>query len=567
MKNYTSLEKMKASDVAPSFTEEKVTAETFKEEVAKGTLYKGFEPPKDATMLKFRYYSPDGTLIEQNNVPVVYDGTGVESVKTYYLLTDKSSGITVEKENGKIKTGTSPEEWSETVKTVTKDKRFLWTCTETLYTNKAVEYTEPCISAVYGEQGERGAMYLGHYADNQAAYEANKPAVFDGDYYLNTTTKYIRKYLGDNKWSDDIDDYTNYRYNQAINDIFAIIESLPDDFLQKKMIWVKNLVAITARIQQAIVNTLVLSEGTDLDGNTKGGVIQSDNYDGTIQNGAITKAGKNGWAIDYTGKAEFNNVTVRGTVEGSTISGGTVNGTKIKGGSININDNFTVDSEGNLIAKTGTFGENCNFKGFITQNDIIECTLGYISFAYYNSKCITFKKSLNIYNIYRYKRGQYIITFNSISPMPWNEPTKAGLYPLNLFTSNKTATKSGIDEKNLTLSGHNAYQLSLHFANITFPADNILTTDKNNNITSTVYFDDYVPVSSQSSGVSLLSFGAPCNLSYCKKKIGDGTGELPLPVYMSFYAIGLCCLDRNNDAYQDPVGGCVMAIKAFGKKT
>lgn len=309
MKNYTSLEKMKASDVAPIFTEEKVTAETFKEEVAKGTLYKGFEPPKDATMLKFRYYSPDGTLIEQNNVPVVYDGTGVESVKTYYLLTDKSSGITVEKENGKIKTGTSPEEWSETVKTVTKDKRFLWTCTETLYTNKAVEYTEPCISAVYGEQGERGAMYLGHYANNQAAYEANKPAVFDGDYYLNTTTKYIRKYLGDNKWSDDIDDYTNYRYNQAINDIFAIIESLPDDFLQKKMIWVKNLVAITARIQQAIVNTLVLSEGTDLDGNTKGGVIQSDNY----------VAGKKGWQIKHDGSAEFQDGIFRGTFNGLHI--------------------------------------------------------------------------------------------------------------------------------------------------------------------------------------------------------------------------------------------------------
>lgn len=338
MKNYTSLEKMKASDVAPSFTEEKVTAETFKEEVAKGTLYKGFEPPKDATMLKFRYYSPDGTLIEQNNVPVVYDGTGVESVKTYYLLTDQSSGITVEKENGKIKTGTSPEEWSETVKTVTKDKRFLWTCTETLYTNKAVEYTEPCISAVYGEQGERGAMYLGHYADNQAAYEANKPAVFDGDYYLNTTTKYIRKYLGDNKWSDDIDDYTNYRYNQAINDIFAIIESLPDDFLQKKMIWVKNLVAITARIQQAIVNTLVLSEGTDLDGNTKGGLIQSANYDGTITNGAITKAGKNGWAIDYSGRAVFNNISARGAIE-------------IIGGKIKLGDNFSVTDDGTATMK------------------------------------------------------------------------------------------------------------------------------------------------------------------------------------------------------------------------
>ena len=327
MKNYTSLEKMKASDVAPSFTEEKVTAETFAQEVAKGTLYKGFEPPKDATMLKFRYYSPDGTLIEQNNVPVVYDGTGVESVKTYYLLTDKSSGITLGS------TG-----WNEKPQTVTKDKRFLWTYIKTIYTNKAYSCTDPGITAVFGEQGERGAMYLGHYKDNQEAYEANKPAVFTGDYYLNTTTKYIRKYLGDNKWSDDIDDYTNYRYNQAINDIFAIIESLPDDFLQKKMIWVKNLVAITARIQQAIVNTLVLSEGTDLDGNTKGGVIQSDNYDGTIKNGAITKAGKNGWAIDYSGRAVFNNISARGSIE-------------IIGGKIKLGDNFSVTDDGTATMK------------------------------------------------------------------------------------------------------------------------------------------------------------------------------------------------------------------------
>lgn len=298
MKNYTSLEKMKAGEVAASYTEEKVTAETFREEVKKGTLYKGFEPPKNATMLKFRYYSPEGTLIEQNNVPVVYDGTGIESVKTYYLLTDKSSGITVDSSG-----------WSDSTQTVTKDKRFLWTYTKTTYTNKAYSCTDPCISAVYGEQGERGPVYLGHYESNEAAYKANSPALFDGDYYLNTATKYIRKYLGDNKWSGDIDDYTDYRYNQAINDIFAIIESLPDDFLQKKMIWVKNLVAVTARIQQAIANTLVLSKGTDLDGNETGGTIQSDNY----------VAGKEGWQIKHDGSAEFQDGIFRGTFNGLHI--------------------------------------------------------------------------------------------------------------------------------------------------------------------------------------------------------------------------------------------------------
>lgn len=383
MKNYTSLEKMKASDVAPSFTEEKVTAETFAQEVAKGTLYKGFEPPKDATMLKFRYYSPDGTLIEQNNVPVVYDGTGVESVVTYYQLSNFTDKDKLDK-NG----------WLPNVQTVTAEKRFLWTYTETKYTNKTVTRTKPCISAVFGEQGERGAMYLGHYANNQAAYEANKPAVFTGDYYLNTTTKYIRKYLGDNKWSDDIDDYTNYRYNQAINDIFAIIESLPDDFLQKKMIWVKNLVAITARIQQAIVNTLVLSEGTDLDGNTKGGIIRSSNYDGIIENYKIKTDGKKstkGWAIDYNGTAEFNNVTVRGTVDGSVVVGSVVKGSTISGGSITIGSNFSVDKDGNTkmtnaSAVGGTFtgvdiGGVINAKVFHFSESFSKSATGYTDTA------------------------------------------------------------------------------------------------------------------------------------------------------------------------------------------
>lgn len=329
MKNYTSLEKMKASDVAPSFTEEKVTAETFKEEVAKGTLYKGFEPPKDATMLKFRYYSPDGTLIEQNNVPVVYDGTGIESVKTYYLLTDKSRGITL------ASTG-----WDEKPQTVTKDKRFLWTYIKTIYTNKAYSCTEPCISAVFGEQGERGAMYLGHYANNQAAYEANKPAVFTGDYYLNTTDSYLHVYNKEiNDWLP-IKDFTDYRYNQSINDIFAAIEKSDDvkKFIKAKKIWVQHIAAAVARVETLYSNVIKLVQGTDLDGNTKGGVIQSDNYDGTIQKGAITAAGKKGWAIDYSGKAVFNNISARGAIE-------------IVGGKINIGDNFSVTDDGTATMK------------------------------------------------------------------------------------------------------------------------------------------------------------------------------------------------------------------------
>lgn len=341
MKNYTSLEKMKASDVAQSFTEKKVTAETFKEEVAKGTLYKGFEPPKDATMLKFRYYSPDGTLIEQNNVPVVYDGTGVESVKTYYLLTDKSSGITLDS------TG-----WDEKPQTVTKDKRFLWTYIKTIYTNKAYSCTKPCISAVFGEQGERGAMYLGHYANNQAAYEANQPAVFTGDYYLNTTDSYLYVYNKESNVWMQIEDLTDYRYNQSINDIFEAIEKDKDreKFLKIKIAWVQNLSAAIARVKMLLANEIELTSSKDLNGKNSGGIIRSSNYNGTIENyriktdnkGNILSKSTKGWAIDNNGTAEFNNVTVRGTVDGSVVKGSTING-----GSITIGSNFSVDKDGN----------------------------------------------------------------------------------------------------------------------------------------------------------------------------------------------------------------------------
>lgn len=398
MKNYTSLEKMKAGEVAASYTEEKVTEETFREEVKKGTLYKGFEPPKNATMLKFRYYSPEGTLIEQNNVPVVYDGTGIESVKTYYLLTDVSTGITVDS------TG-----WDTKPQTVTKDKRFLWTYIKTTYTNKAYTCTEPCISSVYGEQGERGAMYLGHYKDNQAAYEANKPAVFNGDYYLNTTDSYIYVYSSNGStWTKETD-FNNWRYNQSINDILAAIEDSDDveEFIKVKKLWVKHIAAAVARVETLYSNIIKLTQGTDLDGNKTGGVIQSDNYDGTIKDGEITAAGKNGWAVDYKGKAEFNNVTVRGTVDGSTIkgstisgttiSGGTVNGTEIKGGSININDNFTVDSEGNLIAKAGSFEKNCVFKGYTNQG-IPTATFGFLHFRYRDSAVKILEENFPLYN-------------------------------------------------------------------------------------------------------------------------------------------------------------------------
>lgn len=72
-------------------------------------------------------------------------------------------------------------------------------------------------------------------------------------------------------------------------------------------------------------------------------------------------------AIDNNGTAEFNNVTVRGTVDGS----------EIKGGSININDNFTVDEKGVLTAKNGEFQRTAKATdGSFINCSINNCTIG-----------------------------------------------------------------------------------------------------------------------------------------------------------------------------------------------
>lgn len=61
-----------------------------------------------------------------------------------------------------------------------------------------------------------------------------------------------------------------------------------------------------------------------------------------------TLTGVNG---EFSGTLRGVNGTFKGTVQAGTISG-----SNIQGGNININDNFIVDSNGNLIANNGTFG-------------------------------------------------------------------------------------------------------------------------------------------------------------------------------------------------------------------
>lgn len=291
------------------YKEEAISSEEeFNQKVQKGILYKAYEPPANATMLKFRYYNDENTLIEQNNVPVVYDGTSIKEIVNYYFLTNQSSGIIFSKSTWQA------DGWTKESQNVTRNKRYLWCVTETIYTNSSENsnLTEPIIISVFGEQGERGAIYLGHYASSANAYSENEDDISSGDYFLNTADSYIYVYDKDaNTWTK-ISDYSDYRYNQSINDIFENISdsTAKENFIKAKTIWVQNLAAAVARTKVLISNDITLTSGTDLSGNSSSGKIHSANF----------VSGSSGWQIDYAGNAEFNNATIRGILKLSVFS-------------------------------------------------------------------------------------------------------------------------------------------------------------------------------------------------------------------------------------------------------
>lgn len=349
MKNYTNLSVMKSSQVENLnlFKEETISSkEEFNQKVQKGILYKAFEPPANATMLKFRYYNDENTLIEQNNVPVVYDGTSIKEIVNYYFLTNQSSGIIFSKSTWQA------DGWTKESQNVSRNKRYLWCVSETIYTNtkdgESTNLTEPIIVSVFGEQGERGAIYLGHYASSANAYSENENDISSGDYFLNTVDSFIYVYDKDaNTWTK-ISDYSDYRYNQSINDIFENItdSTAKENFIKAKTIWVQNLAAAVARTKVLISNDITLTSGTDLSGKTTSGKIHSANF----------VSGSSGWQIDYAGNAEFNNATIRG---------------EIKGGTINIGDNFSVDENGNVTASEASLTDTVIKGGLLCDYGLV----------------------------------------------------------------------------------------------------------------------------------------------------------------------------------------------------
>lgn len=72
-------------------------------------------------------------------------GKGIQSVTTYYLISNQNTGIT-----------RYTEGWSTTPQTTTSTLKYLWQYTETLWTDESKTYTEPIITGTHGEQGAQG---------------------------------------------------------------------------------------------------------------------------------------------------------------------------------------------------------------------------------------------------------------------------------------------------------------------------------------------------------------------------------------------------------------------------
>lgn len=248
-------------------------------------------------MIKFRYYSPDHVLLEQENVPIVMDGNGVKTHTVYTALSN---------------TTTKPAEssFSTSVKSVSSSNKYLWQYEVTEYTNGTIEggYSDAKIVGVYGDtgsQGVRGCIYLGCFASNSAAYNSLS-LIVNGDYYLNSQDGYIYVYTG-SSWGS-ITDYSDHRYMEAVND--ALGQGLVSDSTQKIVqavnAWTQNLIAGTALINKLFAKEITMQDG---------GLFKSQNYDGSItettdSNGNVTsrilqKNGTTGFAMDSHGNMDI----------------------------------------------------------------------------------------------------------------------------------------------------------------------------------------------------------------------------------------------------------------------
>ena len=114
-------------------------------------------------------------------------GKGIKSIVNKYLATASASGVT-----------TSTSGWTDTIQTITVDKKYLWNYEIITYTDNSTTTTTPVIIGVYGNTGQKG--------DTGAT--GNGISSVDVYYYLSTSATE----LAGGSWSTTAPAWVNGKY-------------------------------------------------------------------------------------------------------------------------------------------------------------------------------------------------------------------------------------------------------------------------------------------------------------------------------------------------------------------
>ena len=114
-------------------------------------------------------------------------GKGIKSIVNKYLATASASGVT-----------TSTSGWTDTIQTITVDKKYLWNYEIITYTDNSNTKTTPVIIGVYGNTGQKG--------DTGAT--GNGISSVDVYYYLSTSSSE----LAGGSWSTTAPTWVNGKY-------------------------------------------------------------------------------------------------------------------------------------------------------------------------------------------------------------------------------------------------------------------------------------------------------------------------------------------------------------------
>lgn len=211
---------------------------------------------------------------------------------------------------------------------------------------------------IKGEDGAQGASYKGTGTDAVGTGIALPWA--DGDYYLNVSDGFIYCYKKDVDSWQRIPEYTDYRYQQAINDGFASVATNPDFQIIKALnVWANNLLAKTAFIDNLLSKHMTLMQG---------GVFKSSNYNGTVNDGktfddvpegeaiALDNNGTEGFAQDSNGNTDIVNLhATGGNFDSINIGGDSVFTGNILSGPLQLTKEGVSGYTEEFVRGTGTY--------------------------------------------------------------------------------------------------------------------------------------------------------------------------------------------------------------------